>query len=714
MKKVTFLLAAVIFMLHFASAQQVAKELVVFEIFTGVNCPYCPAAANGAYDMLEAGFEVAVAAYHNPTFSISQFYTPETTARTSYYGVSGWPTTKVDGILTQSGGGNAGQSNYGAYVNLYNQRISVMSDFTIDLDWESVTDDDYEVMVTVEKVGTGTYNNLKLIVDLCESDIDYSWQGMDKLSFVTRDMIPDQNGTTLDFSGGNTIELTLPFTMPAGVVRDNCELIAFVQNFSGKEILQGTKKTMAFAEYDLDAELAQMSGIPDELCHGEIAPVIKLKNKGAEVLTSVNINFDVNGELVYTYPWTGELEFPLMETINIPAFTFNALAENEILCYLTDPNSGADQNPDNDQILKITDPTPMCTDYVVLILKTDANPQQTSYEFLDAAGNVLSAGGPFTQSYTYVKDTVYYQTPGCHQFLLYDAAGDGISTFYSVRTWVNGEITTIKSGGSFGYVDETQFTADVDGVMAAFASDVQAGCPELTVQFSDMSVGAVNEWNWEFEGGNPATSTEQNPSVFYATPGDYDVTLSVSDGTNNNTFENLNYIAVFDLPEVEFAAVGDQCVGWPGFELSGGTPEGGTYSGSGIEGGWFYPDMAGLGTHTLTYTYEDGNGCENVAEQEVLVDACTGYSELTGKQALKIYPNPVIGQSTIEFYNAEDVEVNISIYNSIGMLVKQFTPETGTGIHQVAVNTQDFENGIYFVRFSAGEETMTQKMTIVK
>jgi len=527
-------------------------------------------------------------------------------------------------------------------------------------------------------------------------------------------MVPNQNGTAVSFASGDVQTVELDFTMGHYWAEENCELIAFLQDNSTKEILQCDLKTMAVAEYDLDAELAGMSNIPDELCHGEIAPVIKLKNKGAQILTSVDINFDVNGELIYTYPWTGELEFPLMETVSIPAFTFDALAENEILCYLTDPNNGTDLNPDNDQITKVTEATPLCTDYVVLILKTDANPEQTTYEFLDAAGNVLSAGGPFTQTYSYVKDTVYYQTPGCHQFFLYDAAGDGISTFYSIRTWVDGEITTIKSGGSFGYVDETQFTSDVDGVMAAFASDVQAGCPGLTVEFSDMSIGSVTEWDWEFEGGDPATSNAQNPSVYYAEAGDYDVTLTVSDGTNTNTFENQNYITVFDLPEVEFAAVGDQCIGWPGFELTGGTPEGGTYSGDGVEDGWFYPDMAGVGTHTLSYTYQDVNGCENVAEQEVMVDACTGVGELTGKQALKIYPNPVIGRSTIEFYNAEDVEVNISIYNSIGMLVKEFNPETGVGVHQIAVNTQDFENGIYFVKFSAGDETMTQKMTIVK
>lgn len=633
--------------------------------------------------------------------------------RNNYYGITGYPTTKFDGIITHVGGGSS--SLYSLFLTKVNQRNAVQSDFTIDLSFEHGSGEDYTATAVIENVGNYSGTNLALQMVVTESHLDINWGLGDDVNSVNRLMVPNQNGTALDFSGGDTQTVELDFELEQYWAEENCELIAFVQDNSTKEILQATLRTMALAEYNLDVELADVAAIPEKLCHGEIAPIIQIKNKGAEALTSCNINFEVNGELVYTHPWTGELLFPFMETIEIPAFTFDALEENEILVYCSDPNGGEDQNPGNDEILKVTEATLQCTDYVVLILKTDANPEQTSYEFIGPNGNVLSEGGPFTQSYTYIKDTVYYTNMGCHQFFLYDSNGDGLATFYSVRSFVDGEMTTLHSGGTFGYVEETQFTAMVDGVQAAFTSDVSEGCSDLTVDFTDLSGGDVTTWNWTFEGGDPATSTDQNPTVYYAQPGVYDVTLEVSDGTNTNTMESTDFITVFELPDVQIAEIGDQCMNWPGFELTEGTPAGGTYSGPGVMDGWFYPEDAGIGTHTIAYTYTDENGCENVAEQTILVDACTGIGQLNANNPVRIYPNPVTSQATIEYVVGESTNVTVSIYNSIGMLVNEIRDNaSGTGIRQFTVNTADYDNGIYFVTVTAGEKSFTQKMTIVK
>lgn len=82
--------------------------------------------------------------------------------------------------------------------------------------------------------------------------------------------------------------------------------------------------------------------------------------------------------------------------------------------------------------------------------------------------------------------------------------------------------------------------------VASFSADVVAGCPGLTVQFTDNSSFGPQSWSWTFPGGVPATSTDANPVVTYSTLGDYDVTLSVTNSFGNNTAAETAYITVSD------------------------------------------------------------------------------------------------------------------------------------------------------------------------
>lgn len=69
------------------------------------------------------------------------------------------------------------------------------------------------------------------------------------------------------------------------------------------------------------------------------------------------------------------------------------------------------------------------------------------------------------------------------------------------------------------------------------------------VQFYDCSEGTPSSWQWTFEGGTPATSTEQNPTVAYTTGGTYAVTLTVSDENGTDTKERKGYVTVMaDMP----------------------------------------------------------------------------------------------------------------------------------------------------------------------
>jgi len=67
---------------------------------------------------------------------------------------------------------------------------------------------------------------------------------------------------------------------------------------------------------------------------------------------------------------------------------------------------------------------------------------------------------------------------------------------------------------------------------ARFTSTTEVICAGGTVQFTDASYHNVSIWNWTFPGGEPTSSTEQDPLVTYSIAGTYPVTLSVSNGSN--------------------------------------------------------------------------------------------------------------------------------------------------------------------------------------
>ena len=74
-------------------------------------------------------------------------------------------------------------------------------------------------------------------------------------------------------------------------------------------------------------------------------------------------------------------------------------------------------------------------------------------------------------------------------------------------------------------------------------------CAGEALLFSDGSYNAVSGWSWSFPGGTPSTSTEQNPSVVYSTPGVYSVTLTATDGASSDDETKTGFITVFPSGE---------------------------------------------------------------------------------------------------------------------------------------------------------------------
>src|SRR5690606_26950856 len=92
--------------------------------------------------------------------------------------------------------------------------------------------------------------------------------------------------------------------------------------------------------------------------------------------------------------------------------------------------------------------------------------------------------------------------------------------------------------------------------------------------------------------------------------GTHVITYSYTDG-NGCQADTQQAVTVYALPVVSFNALTDVCLNGPAVLLTGGTPSGGQYFGTGVTNNQFDPALAGIGQHTIQYAFTDGNGCSN-------------------------------------------------------------------------------------------------------
>ncbi|MCO5274289.1 MAG: M43 family zinc metalloprotease [Flavobacteriales bacterium] len=70
-------------------------------------------------------------------------------------------------------------------------------------------------------------------------------------------------------------------------------------------------------------------------------------------------------------------------------------------------------------------------------------------------------------------------------------------------------------------------------------------CAGTPVQFKDNSqLATPTSWNWTFEGGNPATSTQRNPTVTFSQPGPHSVSLTVANDNGSNTMTKWDGVTI--------------------------------------------------------------------------------------------------------------------------------------------------------------------------
>lgn len=191
--------------------------------------------------MIANGLRVAIVEYHNSAQGYNQYTNTYSLTRRSFYGSTGNPDAYFDGVVRQLGGLSVPNSMYTYYLGKYNQRQGILSDFTIQKTIYPVSGNDYMAHITLNKVGNPSSTNMKLVIVITESHRLHSWgSGLTEVNHICRLMVPDAQGTVVDFGTNTSLTFNLPFTLDPSWVMANLEIDIFIQDFSTKEVLQGT------------------------------------------------------------------------------------------------------------------------------------------------------------------------------------------------------------------------------------------------------------------------------------------------------------------------------------------------------------------------------------------------------------------------------------------------------------------------------------------
>ena len=210
--------------------------------------------------------------------------------------------------------------------------------------------------------------------------------------------------------------------------------------------------------------------------------------------------------------------------------------------------------------------------------------------------------------------------------------------------------------------------------------------------------GGTSQWYMD---GSPISGATND--TYYATlAGNYNMTQTTVNGCTDSAAAGINVMA-YPLPTVSLNAQSTTtCVNWNTNVLTG-NPSGGTYSGPGVSGNNFDPSAAGAGTHTVMYTYTDSLGCTNADSIQIVVDLCTGISNMASANGIT-FANPF---SNVLYLDLGDdfAGGTVTILNTMGQQVLS----EYTSLPRTEINTSSLSQGVYFITVTSATRILVYK-----
>lgn len=244
-----------------------------------------------------------------------------------------------------------------------------------------------------------------------------------------------------------------------------------------------------------------------------------------------------------------------------------------------------------------------------------------------------------------------------------------------------------------------------------FDSDTREVCVGETVYFEDLSSNNPTSWAWTFDGGDPATSDEQNPAVVYNTPGRYRVVLQATNQFGTNESEIDEYITVFDDPVAKFTTKDGVITA----EFVNESEQYGIFHwefGDGETSDEFEPvhRYKYPGKYTITLTVTNACGVD-VYEYEFL-------ARYNGIDMIDIpippSPNPTDGRVRVRHSGDASPTISVLIGGLNGQVEEVYQGDFTTGVLDQMLDLSHLNEGTYMMFFKTNDEVRMTKVVIQK
>jgi PKD repeat protein len=533
-----------------------SQRLVLVEHFTQASCGPCASQNPTLQATLNANSTEAISLKHQVSWPgvdpMYNHYPAGPDDRRTYYGITGVPNTTLDGTS------GPGAPNTVVTAATIGARYGVSSPFTINVSFTNsggVLNASADLQCTQAISG-----NLVAHIVVIEKHVAFATapgsNGETDFYNVVKQYLPGTSGSAM--AGTWTVGQTQTVNESWTNVYDESELavVAFIQDVTTKEVHQAGYAPLVLATLSDDAGISSVNNAGN-ICNTTYTPQLTLNNYGLNTLTSATINYDLDGGPNQTYNWTGSLA-PGASTTVTPSPLVVTGGFHTINASTSIPNGNVDPYPANDAIASDLS---VGSELINVTVSTDCWGSETSWTITDALSNVWTSGGGYanvTGGQTF--NTSYCALPGdCYDFTIDDTYGDGmygsqygsctVDGTYSVDQGATQLATIIAANSDFGVQEINNFCVTSSYVAGLSASDSTL-CAGTMITFTDLSTAGTTSWNWSFPGGTPSTSTSQNPTVVYNSPGTWDVSLDAGNGFVNDLYTASGLIAVNSAPVI--------------------------------------------------------------------------------------------------------------------------------------------------------------------